>query len=130
LEHAQKNPTILEDTHAAPAESRPVTIVAIAAPATTIDVAAIGEVGTEQEVLSDTEATDDCDDIILDLSGINTNTSILLHCESFKPDCIFWTDLKRKSMSLWRDWHSGIGAIHEQSIAKDLEKRLDLKPKE
>jgi hypothetical protein len=70
----------------------------------------------EQEVL--------LDEIILDLSGIDKNAAIPLDWESFKPDCVFWPNLKREPLALWRDSHSGIEAIHRNKQLLKILKRV------
>jgi hypothetical protein len=105
----------LEDTHAATLETQSLAIVVVTTPSPIIEVVDVGEVMREQEVLSDTEAAEDCDGII------ESKAAILLDWECFKTDCVFRLDLKGGPYR---------GHTQKRAVAEDLGKKLDPKPKE
>jgi hypothetical protein len=89
------------------------TTPATIAAAPIIQATDVRDIVEEQDVLPLTqEAKESDENMILDLSEIDTNAATLHNSENYKPNCIFRQDVLKKPFALWRDWHSGIRAIH------------------
>jgi hypothetical protein len=79
----------------------------IMTPPTTISAAPIiqetaeKDIAVEQEVLPLTKEAKESDEMIFDLSEIDTNAAILPNWENYKPDCVFRPDVKKDR------WHFG-----------------------
>jgi hypothetical protein len=89
MDQVPTTPRLLQDTQSTTAETQHVIIVAISARAPTIQVAAVRDIRTEQKILSDTEKADGSDEIILDLSRIDTSAAILLNWEKLSLTVFF-----------------------------------------
>jgi hypothetical protein len=77
-----------------------------------IQVTSVRDIGVDQDLLPLAQEAKEYDEMILDLSEIDTNAVILRNWENYKPNFIFRPDVKKEPLALCRDWHRGVEEIH------------------
>jgi hypothetical protein len=108
VEHDSMIARLSEDSQEANSTTTAVAPVIIMTPPTTtiaaapiIQETAEKDTAIEQEDLPLTEEAKGSDEIIFDLSEVDTNAATLPNWQYYKPGCVFHQDIKKKPLTLW-----------------------------